>query len=242
MDLLRHCCVISDESDTDQGSRAMSEAGSTEEYLMETTLSRVESTASQGITEMLELESESEPETASVRQARVSKWMARFGQQTTDHDHAEVLEMGTGGISKLTPKRPYWEPPDFDYSRYQLWLEAEKAVNERKGSADIEWRTMAMDLMVEKRLNEQYGIWARLSLDRYSLDEVTLGFLEGLAEELSADQREITKDIQRLNARRMRRAEGFYKTYHELQLAEWNIARDARFLNPMAEKDAEEEG
>lgn len=149
-------------------------------------------------------------------------------------------DAGTGRISLRPPATRIW-PPDLDYISYLTWLDAEKAVNERKGTADIGWRTKAMDLMLERKLNGQYDMWAgQLRWDK-TVDEDGRQFLDCLREELRMDKEEITRDIQRLNAKRTHGGDGFYATYHELQLTVSNLEREAGLANDMAEREAEEE-
>lgn len=48
------------------------------------------------------------------------------------------------------------EPPDVDYSSFEIILSAEKELTKKLGSTDIAWRTEAMDSIVEQNLSCAY--------------------------------------------------------------------------------------
>ena len=136
--------------------------------------------------------------------------------------------------------RQYWDPPDLDYSMFLVWLDAERALNERMGAADIKWRTEAMDLIIEKSLTGKYERWAIQSWNNVTGSEEAGWFFNGLVDEIGIDKKELRADTWRLNTRRTGGRDGYHKILHELRLTAHNMNREAGLWDPNAERDAEE--
>ena len=54
-------------------------------------------------------------------------------------------------------KRPCWEPPMLNYGWFEQFLEAEREMAKRKGSEDIAFRTEINDLLLERKLLQEYS-------------------------------------------------------------------------------------
>lgn len=100
-------------------------------------------------------------------------------------------------------ERPYPQPFDLNYSRYEKILEAQKKIAEKEGSKDIGWRTVTNDIMVEFRVLRDYEIWSFGALEdackNGSLSEVE--FFENLCKNLTQDMHDVYEEYAQNNER-----------------------------------------
>lgn len=120
-----------------------------------------------------------EPRNQATSEAKLdghNKFICLCGQSTQGNQH-----------------QPCWEPPELDYSSFELIIGAAKELNQKLGRADVAWRTEGMNIVFEQNLLSAYSthIVDKLS-DSYGQRETA--FLSSLKSELDIDTTEVASD------------------------------------------------